>query len=122
MKRRLSLLPQIPNSLEPLSASESEVNAASKSFGLREAKENTNFLTSNMKHLSLLVEEFPGTSVSFLYTMCLSQRAWNETSLVFISENIPPKSYKITALFMVLKFRCLEPWLGEKWGYYVNYI
>ena len=22
---------------------------------------------------------------------------------------------------MVLKFRCLEPWLGEKWGYYVTY-
>jgi len=61
LERRLSLLPQIPNSLEPLSASESEVNAASKSFGLRETKENTNFLISNVKYLSLLVEEFPGT-------------------------------------------------------------
>ena len=84
--------PSDSNSLEPLSASEWEVNAASKSFGLRETKEHNNFYISNMEHLSLLVEEFPGTLVTFLYTMCLSQRAWNETNPVFISENIPPKS------------------------------
>lgn len=35
--------PSDSNSLEPLSASELEVNAASKSFGLRETKQNNNF-------------------------------------------------------------------------------